>query len=243
MERYFYLTKGSEYFFHHWLHTANCLESQWPVQTDPFLTNPPKGLTTTTWPEPHTVCWVRTTRLQPQFTSKHNLCWRPTSGDRCPISSILPLLLPHAKIWNCKAARQLPGGTDPKPNPWGIHIWATVSPGFGRDLFPLHGCLAPVGKSWFGFSEWHSTHASLGLKTQPQELQPMWMFVTQCLLYKNHCAPTSPWLSENSHEQSVKHYPGKPVITTSGSIWLSVGRVLAQRETVTACKKRSPWLL
>lgn len=61
--------------------------------------------------------------------------------------------------------------------------------------------------------------------------------------YKNHCAPTSPWLSENSHEQSVKHYPGKPVITTSGSIWLSVGRALAQRETVTVCKKRSPWLL
>lgn len=69
-----------------------------------------------------------------------------------------------------------------QPNPWGIHIWAAVPPWCGPDLFPLQGCPAPVGKAWFGFIEWHSTHASLGLKTQPQEGHPLRMFVTQHLL-------------------------------------------------------------
>lgn len=31
---------------------------------------------------------------------------------------------------------------------------------------------------WFSWV-WHSTQPSLGLRSQPQELQPMWMFVTQ----------------------------------------------------------------
>lgn len=57
--------------------------------------------------------------------------------------------------------------------------------------------------------------------------------------YKNHCVPTSPELSKNSHEQAVKHCPGKPLITSSSSIWISVGRVLALWETVTVCIKRS----
>lgn len=56
--------------------------------------------------------------------------------------------------------------------------------------------------------------------------------------YKNRWAPTSPGLSKNRPEQSFKHYPGKPIMTTSGSIWLSVGRVMAQRETETLGNKK-----
>lgn len=56
--------------------------------------------------------------------------------------------------------------------------------------------------------------------------------------YKNHRAPTSPRRSENRPEQSVKCSTGKPVMTTSGSIWLSVGREMAQRETETTVGNR-----
>lgn len=38
-------------------------------------------------------------------------------------------------------------------------------PELGPDMFPLHGCLAPLGKRSFGSSKWHPTHASFGLKT------------------------------------------------------------------------------
>lgn len=231
MERYFYLTKGSEYFFHHWLHTANCLESQWPVQADPFLTNPPKGLTTTTWPEPHTVCWVRTARLQPQFTSRHNLCWRPISGDLSPLSSFLPLL--HAR---CQVGQILNQ----------THEEFTSGPlcrqGLVQTCFPSMGAWHQLGNPGLVLVSGTPPMPHWGWR-HSRKNYTLCECLSPSVYYKNHCAPTSPWLSENSHEQSVKHYPGKPVITTSGSIWLSVGRALAQRETVTVCKKRSPWLL
>lgn len=56
--------------------------------------------------------------------------------------------------------------------------------------------------------------------------------------YKNHRAPTLPWLSENRPEQSVKRGSGKSVMTTSSSIWLSVGRLVAQGETERAKKEK-----
>lgn len=79
-----------------------------------------------------------------------------------------------------------------------------------------------LGNLGLVLSKWHSTHASLGLKT-----------TTRITSYMNVCHPLSTmrttvhpfyWVSENRPEQSVKHYPGKPVMTTSSSIWPSVGR-------------------
>lgn len=170
-------------------------------------------------------------------TAEYNLCWRQTSGDFDPISYVLPLLQPHTKVWKCKANQQ-PG-------------WDWSQTKALRNLHLDHY----VARVWsrlvsFLLGAWHhlgNPSLVLASGTPPR---PHWGWghnrknytLYECLspsvYYKNRCAPTSPWLSENRPEQSVERYPGKPVMTTSGSIWLSVGRVMAHRETETVGQKR-----
>lgn len=156
--------------------------------------------------------------------------------DLWRLSFILPLLHPSTKIWNCKA-KQRPrwdrSQTKPLRNSHpGQHVtrvWSRL-----------------VSSPWVPGTTWEILVPGLLSGTPPM---PHWGWrhnrknysLYECLspsvYYENHCAPTSPWESENRPEQSVNHYPGKPIMTTSSSIWLSVGRVMAQRETETVGKK------
>lgn len=103
---------------------------------------------------PKTVCWVRKPPGSRQCTSKHNLCWRQTSGGFSPVLYIL-MLLHHRKKYGT-AKSEPAAGMEVIPNQTPEEF--TFGPEFGPDVFLLSGCLAPLGKSWFGFVEWHPTH-------------------------------------------------------------------------------------
>lgn len=118
------------------------------------------------------------------------------------------------------------------------HVWATVSPGFGPDVYPLHGCPGPCREILIWFGEWHPTHATLGLNFTTAGITSISGCLSPSVEYQNHCESSSSRLSENSHEQSLRHRSGKPVITTSGSIWLFVGIPMAQRGAETVYKNR-----
>lgn len=110
-------------------------------------------------------------------------------------------------------------------------MWSTILPGFGPDLFPLHGCLAPAG---------HRALVSLSVALHPT-LTGVEVTTTGMTSYVNVCRPestkrtaklpSSSRLRESRHEQTVKYYPGKPVIATSSSIWHSVVKLRTWRET------------
>lgn len=134
--------------------------------------------------------------------------------------NILPLLEPSTKM-------QTGWGQNSQESP----MWSTILPGFGPDLFPLHGCLAPAGSRAL---------VSLSVALHPT-LIGVEVTTTGMTSYVNVCRPEStkrtaelPSSSRprvSRHEQTVKYYPGKPVIATSSSFWHSVVKLRTWRET------------
>ena len=97
---------------------------------------------------------------------------------------------------------------------WSRRVSSQWVPGTTREIL--------VWFCWVALHPWHH-----------RRNYTLYECLSPSVYYKNHRAPTSPRRSENRPEQSVKRSAGKPVMTTSGSIWLSVGREMAQRETET----------
>lgn len=125
---------------------------------------------------PKTVCWVRKPPGSRQCTSKHNLCWRQTSGGFSPVLYIL-MLLHHRKKYGT-AKSEPAAGMEVIPNQTPEEF--TSGPLWNQSL--VQTCFFSVG-AWH-----HSGNPGLVLlsgtppMTPPQELHPIWVFVTQCLL-------------------------------------------------------------
>lgn len=133
-------------------------------------------------------------------------------------------------------------GTDPKPKPLrNSHLDQHVSQSLVQTCF-------------FSMGAWHHLGNPGLVLVSGTPPTPHWgwghnrknYIPYECLspgvCYKNRRAPTSPWPNENRPVLSVKRYPRKLLMTTSGSVWPSVGRVMARRETETVGTKEKKTL-
>lgn len=117
---------------------------------------------------------IKNTRLWTGSAPLHIIC----TDDRhletsVPFPASYHCYNPTCKYGTIKPTEQAGMGPIQNQTPGGIHFQAAVQPGvWSRTCFFSVGARHSVGNPGFSFSEWHSTHAPLGLKTQPQELHP-----------------------------------------------------------------------
>lgn len=136
------------------------------------------------------------------------------SGDRHLETSAL---FPTSILRNCKANQQ-PGWDRSQTKP------------LRNSHLGQHVARVMVQTSFFSMGAWHHLGNPGLVLVSGTPPMPHWgrrhnrknYTLYECLspsVYsKNHRAPTSSWLSKNRPEQSFEHYPGKPIMTTSGSI-------------------------